>query len=110
MITRYALFEGSVHPSREADFRTAVLETIVPCWTAFPGALDVRVTFTDARDEGAPIYPLILAISYPDTEVLERALASEARTHAIAATNAVMGEYFTGRIHHHVTQAHVYPL
>jgi hypothetical protein len=110
MITRYALFEGTVEPAREDDFRKAVLETIVPCWTAFPGALDVRVTFVDSRDEGAPAYPLILAISYPDMQVLDAALSSEARTRAIAATNAVMGEYFTGRIHHHVTQAHVYPL
>ena len=47
MITRYALFEGQVHPGQNAAFREAVLTEILPKWKAFPGAL--------ADLEGRPI-------------------------------------------------------
>jgi hypothetical protein len=110
MITRYALFEGKVKEGQTEAFRTAVLESILPKWKAFPGALDVRVTFADTRDEGAPEFPMILAINYPDLATVEAALASPARTAAKAATEEVLSRFFDGRIHHHVTQANEFPL
>jgi hypothetical protein len=108
MITRYALFEGSIRPGSEDAFRDAVLSEILPKWRAFPGALAVRVSFAVSRDDGAPEYPLILAISYPNLEAVEAALASPARAEGRAATEAVMARFFTGRIHHHVTTAYEY--
>ena len=54
MITRYALFEGAVKPGQTEAFRTAVKDRLVPLWTQFPGASEVRVMFSDDRDEGAP--------------------------------------------------------
>ncbi|HEX9858729.1 MAG TPA: hypothetical protein VGA75_10255 [Paracoccaceae bacterium] len=110
MITRYALFEGKVNEGQQEAFRAAVLQEIVPKWRAFPGALSVRVTFAEARDEGAPEIPMILAISYPDLAAVETALASPARAEAKAATESVLERFFTGRIHHHVTRAHEFPL
>ncbi len=110
MITRYALFEGQVHPGQEAAFRQAVLDEILPKWKAFPAALSVRVTFAEFRDEGAPEYPMILAISYPDLAAVEAALASPVRSEARAATESVLARFFTGRIHHHVTVAHDHEL
>lgn len=110
MITRYALFEGKVHDGQTEAFRQAVLAELLPKWKAFPGALSVRVTFAESRDEGAPDYPLILAVSYPDRAAVDHALASPARTEGKAATEAVLARFFTGRIHHHVTVAHEYPL
>jgi hypothetical protein len=106
MITRYALFEGKVHDGQNAAFRDAVLTEILPKWRAFPGALSVRVTFAEERDEGAPEYPMILAISYGDLKAVETALASPVRSEARAATESVLARFFTGRIHHHVTTAH----
>ncbi len=106
MITRYALFEGKVHEGQNAAFREAVLAEILPKWRAFPGALSVRVTFAEERDEGAPEYPMILAISYDDLKAVETALASPVRSEARAATESVIARFFTGRIHHHVTTAH----
>lgn len=106
MITRYALFEGTVHEGQTEAFRAAVMAELLPKWTAFPGALSVRVTFAEARDAGAPEFPLILAISYPDMAAVEAALASPARGEGRAATAAVLARFFTGRIHHHVTVAH----
>lgn len=110
MITRYALFEGQIHAGQTAAFRDAVLTEILPKWKAFPGALAVRVTFAESRDAGAPEYPLILAVSYPDLAAVAAALASPARAAGKAATDSVLARFFTGRIHHHITTAHDYVL
>lgn len=110
MITRYALFEGRLHDGQAEAFRKAVLAEVLPKWKAFPGALAVRVSFAEFRDDGAPEFPMILAISYPDLATVEAALASPARTAAKAATDAVLARFFTGRIHHHVTTAHDHEL
>jgi hypothetical protein len=110
MITRYALFEGTVHPGQTEAFRKAVLEEILPVWKTFPGALEIRVTFGDARDDGAPEFPLILAIDWKDLPTVEAFLASDFRPRGRAATEAVLARFFNGRIHHHVTTPYVYPL
>jgi len=110
MITRFALFEGRIHDGRHDDFRQAILTRVLPEWNAFPGALAVRVNFAEFRDEGAPQIPMILAISYPDLAAVEAALASPVRARAKAATEAVLAQFFDGRIHHHVTTAHDHDL
>lgn len=110
MITRYALFEGTIAAGQEQAFRAAVLSELLPTWQAFPGATAVRVTFADARDDGAPEIPMILATDYPDQSALDTALASPQRLASRAATQRVLAPFFTGRIHHHVMTAHEYPL
>lgn len=104
MITRFALFEGSVRPGHTDAFRAAVLDRLVPLWTQFPGNTDVRVMFGDDRDEGAPEFPLILAITYPDIQAMEGALDSPQRAQSRDVTGEIVAEHFDGRIHHHVTQ------
>ena len=47
MITRFALFEGTLHPGKTEAFRAAVLDRLVPLWRQFPGNLDVKVMFSD---------------------------------------------------------------
>ncbi|MEL7261698.1 MAG: hypothetical protein AAF822_05120 [Pseudomonadota bacterium] len=106
MITRFALFEGTVKPGQTEAFRAAVLDRLVPLWTKFPGNTDVRVMFSDDRDAGAPEFPLILAISYPDAAAMEGALASPYRAQSRDVTGEIVAEHFDGRIHHHVTQCH----
>jgi hypothetical protein len=105
MITRYALFEGTIHPGMTDAFRAAVNDRLVPLWRQFTGNCGVRVSFGEERDEGAPEYPLILAISYPDRAALEAAMACPARFASRDATGLITAEFFTGRIHHHVTEA-----
>lgn len=106
MITRYALFEGTIHAGKTEEFRKAVMDELLPRWLAFPGALEVRVTFADERDAGAPEFPLILAVDYPSREAVTAALDSPARAAGRAATEALLPRFFEGRIHHHITQAH----
>jgi hypothetical protein len=110
VITRYAIFEGQVHDGRTPEFRAAVLAEVLPKWQAFPGALAVRVGFADERDDGAPEFPMILAISYPDRAAVDAALASPTRAEAKAATESVLARFFDGRIHHHITEAHDHAL
>ncbi|WP_299473920.1 hypothetical protein [uncultured Roseibium sp.] len=108
MITRFALFEGSVKSGRTSDFRAAVTDRLVPLWKQFPGNSDVRVMFGEERDEGAPEFPLILAITYPDKETMAGALESDARNQSRVVTGEIVSEFFDGRIHHHVTEANEY--
>ncbi len=108
MITRFALFEGAVKPGQTAAFRVAVKERLVPLWRQFPGNTDVRVMFSDDRDEGAPEFPLILAISYPDEDTMTAALDSPARFQSKEVTGDIVARFFDGRIHHHVTERHEY--
>lgn len=110
MITRYALFEGKVKAEQTEAFRAAVIEKVLPHWMKFPGALDVRVSFGESQDDGAPEFPMILAINYPDLAAVDAALASPVRAQSRAATQEVISEFFDGRIHHHVTLANEFPL
>lgn len=107
MIIRYALFEGQIHQGREADFRAFVKERLVPLWTQFPGAEEVRVLDGVDRDEGAPEYAMALAIRYPDMAAVEAALSSDVRTESRNVTAELL-ELFTGRVHHHVFEASEY--
>jgi hypothetical protein len=105
MITRFALFEGSIRNGLVDDFRAAVTAELLPLWKQFPGASSVRLSFSESRDEGAPEYPLILAVSYPDQVAMQQALASPVRAQSRAVTESVVARFFDGRIHHHVTTA-----
>ncbi|MBZ4021013.1 hypothetical protein CKO11_00870 [Rhodobacter sp. TJ_12] len=106
MITRYALFEGTIKEGQTEAFREAILTEVLPKWRAFPDALAVRICFEESRDDGAPSFPLILAISYPSLEAVDIALASAVRAESKEATESVLARYFDGRIHHHITTAH----
>ncbi|MER9330351.1 hypothetical protein NKJ26_16895 [Mesorhizobium sp. M0152] len=108
MIIRYAFFEGDIHAGRESEFRHFVRERLVPLWTQFPGAEEVRVLDGTARDDGAPVYAMALAIRYPDMDACNRALQSEVRFQSRDVTAELL-KMFTGRVHHHVFEANEYP-
>jgi hypothetical protein len=107
MIIRYALFEGKIHDGREAEFRQFVRERLVPLWTRFPGAEEIRVLDGMGRDEGAPEYAMALAIRYPDMETCNGALQSDVRFQSREVTGELLN-LFTGRVHHHVFEANEY--
>ena len=96
MITRFAMFEGSVKPGQTEAFRKAVLERLVPLWTSFPGNTDVAVMFSEECDEGAPEFPLILAISYPDQAAMEGALEAPARYQSKEVTGEIVESSLRG--------------
>ncbi|OWV69571.1 hypothetical protein ATY77_20605 [Rhizobium sp. R634] len=108
MIIRYALFEGEIHPGREEEFRDFVRRRLVPLWTQFPGAEEVRVLDGMERDEGAPVYAMALAIRYPDMKAVDTALRSNVRSESREVTGELL-KLFTGKVHHHVFSASEYP-
>ncbi|AIC31825.1 MULTISPECIES: hypothetical protein [Rhizobium] len=108
MIIRYALFEGEIHPGREEEFRDFVRQQLVPLWTQFPGAEEIRVLDGVERDEGAPVYAMALAIRYPDMEAVDMALRSNVRSESREVTGELL-KLFTGKVHHHVFSASEYP-
>jgi hypothetical protein len=109
MYIRCAFFEGKVHAGREEEFSAFVRERLVPLWTQFPGAAEVRVLRELSADEGAPRMEMVLAISYPDLPAIDRAMASSARAESRAAT-ADLIKMFDGRIFHTVFAADDFPL
>lgn len=108
MITRIAMFEGAIKSGLETKFREDVVSTLVPLWTRFAGAEDIRVMFTDECDPGAPAFPMILAISYQDVAAMNRAMESPARLKLREVIGDFLARYFEGEVHHHTTQLNAY--
>jgi hypothetical protein len=104
MITRYAFFQGEVHPGKQQDFKTAVMDELLPTWLVYPGAAAVRVSFATDRDDQAPNLPLVLAVDFSSREGLEAALNSKERLNSRAATQRVLLGLFMGQIFHYVTE------
>jgi len=103
MITRYAFFQGEVHPDKLPDFKAAVMDELLPTWLVYPGATAVRVSFATDRDDQAPNVPLVLAVDFASREGLEAALNSQERLDSRAATQRVLPGLFIGQIFHYVT-------
>ncbi len=101
MLIRCAFFEGRVKPGCDAAFTKFVAERLVPLWTDFPGAAEVRVLRQADSDTPDPHYAMVLSIGYPDQAAMDLALASEQRAKSRAET-AELVKMFEGRIFHTV--------
>jgi hypothetical protein len=91
MYTRSAIFEGRVHPGREAEFYGLVETELLPIWRRMPGALAVRAFRPLERDEAAPEIFLVQEVDYPSLEAIAVAMASAVRAEGRAATERLMG-------------------
>jgi hypothetical protein len=108
MFIRCAFFEGKVHAGKEAEFKQFVKDHLVPLWTTFPGAEDVRVMHQIDADTLDPHYAMVLAIRYPSLAAIEVALHSDARNQSRLVTQDLI-KIFNGRIFHTVFEAAHYP-
>ena len=108
MITRYAIFHGTVKPGQESAFRAYVDDLLTPLWRKFDGADQVRVMFGEDQDPNGPSIPLILAIDYPDRDAMARALDSPARYESRDLLPALYEHYLDGVLHHYVMETEVY--
>jgi hypothetical protein len=95
MFTRYAIFEGTVHPGREEEFFRLAKERLLPLWRQMPHAQAVRVVSGIETDPGTTPVAMILAVDYPSRE----ALISPVRTRARPVTEEIVG-LLTGRFYH----------
>jgi len=101
MYIRCAFFEGRVKPGCENAFATFVKDRLVPLWTKFPGADEVRVLRQKESDTIEPHYAMVLSIRYPSLAAIEEALKSDVRQKSRGET-AELVKMFEGRIFHTV--------
>ena len=106
MLTRTAIYEGTVQPGREEEFFTRVRNELEPLWRRFPHVTAVRVQRTRSSDPDARPIAMILEMDFPDMAAIEDCLASSIRPESHAATEQVM-KLFNGRFYHLVTEAKV---
>jgi hypothetical protein len=104
MFIRCAFFEGKVRPGCDQAFAAFVKERLVPLWTQFPGAEEVRVLRHQESDTGQPHYAMILAIKYPSRAAIDEALRSDVRARSREET-AELFKMFDGRIFHAIFEA-----
>ena len=101
MFIRCAFFEGRVKAGQEEAFARYVKERLVPLWTQFPGAEEVRVLRQHDSDTDSPHYAMVLAIRYPSLAAIDEALRSDVRSQSRAETTDLV-KMFDGRIFHTV--------
>ena len=104
MYIRCAFFRGQVRAGHEAAFTSYVREKLVPLWTQFPGAEEVRVLRQVEADVADPRFEMVLAIRYPSMAAIEAALASDVRTQSREVTRGLL-EMFDGTVFHTVFDA-----
>ena len=109
MFIRCAFFRGQVRPGFEEAFTRYVQERLVPLWSRFPGAQEVRVLRQLECDAADPRLEMVLAIRYPSRAAIEAALASEVRAQSRAVTQGLL-EMFDGSVFHTVFDAAQFPL
>ncbi len=97
MITRYAMFGGTVKEGKEAEMRAWVSENLTPLWRKFACAEEVRVLYGIDQDPDGPVIPLILAITYADRAAMEIGVNSPAR-HAAKARLPELYEQFYDKV------------
>ena len=109
MFIRCAFFKGQVVRGQERAFTDYVRDHLVPLWTKFPGAQEVRVLRQVECDVSDPHFEMVLAIQYPSREAIERALASEVRAQSREVTQGLL-PMFDGQIFHTVFAAEQFPV
>lgn len=109
MFIRCAFFRGQAKPGCEEAFTRYVREQLVPLWTRFPGAEEVRVLRQVEADVADPHFEMVLAIRYPSREAIDKALASEVRAQSREVTRGLL-EMFDGTVFHTVFDAAQFPL
>jgi hypothetical protein len=104
MYIRCAFFEGKVKSGCDEAFNRFVTDRLVPLWTQFPGATEVRVLRQQDSDAAEPHYAMVLAIKYPSRAAIEEAMTSDVRAQSRLETGELI-KMFEGRIFHTVFEA-----
>jgi hypothetical protein len=109
MYIRCAFFRGQVKPGLEAEFNRYIREQLVPLWTRFPGAQEVRVLRQLESDVDDPRLEMVLSVRYPSRESIDLALASEVRLKSREVSKDLIA-MFDGTVFHTIFSADEYAL
>ena len=88
--------------------RAYVNDVLAPLWRQFYGAHTVRVMFAVEKDPDGPSYPLIRAITYPDTAAMARGLASPARYEPRDTLPNFFAKYIDRKLLHYVMETDIF--
>ncbi|MFM0736339.1 hypothetical protein PQQ51_03695 [Paraburkholderia xenovorans] len=108
MLMRCAFFKGRIKPGMESRFYRQVEDKLVPLWTRFPGAKDVRVIRQRHSDVDDPAIPLAIAMLFDSQDDIDAALASPVRRES-QVESRVLIDMFEGTVFHTVFDAQVFP-
>ena len=75
MLTRTAIYEGTVRDGRDEEFFRRVRDELEPFWRRFPGVTAVRVQRLVSKDADARPIAMILEMDFPDQAALDACLA-----------------------------------
>ena len=106
MLTRTAIYEGTIHAGKEEEFFARVRDELEPLWRRFPDVTAVRVQRRVSADAAARPIPMILEMDFSDQAAIDACLASSIRPESHEATLAVM-KLFEGTFYHYVMEATV---
>jgi len=109
MFIRCAFFRGQVKPGFEEAFNRYIRDELVPLWTRFPGAQEVRVLRQLESDVNDPRLDMVLSVRYPSRESIDVALASEVRMRSREVSKGLF-EMFDGTVFHTVFSADEYAI
>jgi hypothetical protein len=109
MFIRCAFFRGTVKPGMEEAFTQYIRRELVPLWTRFPGAQEVRVLRQSESDVSDPHLALVLSVRFPTRESIDQALASEVRMQSKEVSKALIA-MFDGTVFHTIFKADEYGL
>ena len=107
MLTRTAIYEGTIKAGREDEFFRQVENRLDPIWRQFPHVRAVRVQRVVEPDADAPPIAMIMEMDFPSREAMRDSLASPIREASHALTMEVMS-LFEGRFYHLVTEPSVF--
>ncbi|MEY4712317.1 MAG: hypothetical protein RIS88_1782 [Pseudomonadota bacterium] len=109
MYIRCAFFQGQVKPGMDEAFNRYIRDKLVPLWTRFPGAQEVRVLRQVESDVTQPHLGMVLSVRYPTRESIEIALASPVRMESREVSKDLIA-MFDGTVFHTVFSADEYGL
>ena len=92
----------------DSEMRAYVNDVLAPLWRQFYGAHTVRVVFGVEQDPDGPSYPLIRAITYPDTAAMARGLASLALYESRDLLPNFFAEFIDGKLLHYAMETDIF--
>ena len=109
MFIRCACFKGRVKPGMEEAFNRHVRQVLVPLWTRFPGAQEVRVLRQSESDVADPRLDMVISVRFATREAIDLALASDVRMKSKEMSQALF-DMFEGSVFHTIFTADEYAL
>lgn len=104
MLIRYAFFRGRIKPGMETEFAHHVEDKLIPLWTRFPGAKEVRILRQRATDSADLGLPLGIAMCFENEQEIDLALSSPVRLESQVESRKLM-EMFDGTVFHAIFDA-----